>query len=73
MLTKHVCFLAYRANLAEQDETLLSIPAEYWKDFQFCVRMMAESPMCLKYTPIPTRNVLRRVHNIEWLFFDDEW
>ena len=72
MLSKDFCFLAYRANLRDQDEVVKFIPAEFWNDFSYCVKMITESPMCLRYTPLPTRNILRRHFHCEWLIFEDE-
>ena len=72
MLSKDFCFLAYRANLRDQDEVVKFIPAEFWNDFRYYVKMMTESPMCLRYTPLPTRNMLRRRFHCEWLIFEDE-
>ena len=72
MLSKNFCFLAYRANLKDQDEVVKFIPAEFWNDFRFCMKMMTESPMCLRYTPLPNKNILRRLFNCEWLIFEDE-
>ena len=72
MLSKEFCFLAYRANLADQDQVVKFIPVKFWDDLRFCLKMMTESPMCLRYTPIPIRNILRRLFHCEWLIFEDE-
>ena len=72
MLTKKFCFFAYRANLIDQDQVVKYIPAEYWDDLRFANEMMKESPMCLRYTPIPIRDTLRHIHRCEWLLFEDE-
>ena len=72
MLTKKFCFLAYRANLRDQDQVVKYIPAEYWDDLRFANEMMKESPMCLRHTPIRIRNTLRHIHQCEWLLFEDE-
>ncbi len=72
MLTKDFCFRAYRANLKDQDHVVKYIPAEYWHDSRYANMMMKESPMCLRHTPIPIRNVLRHIHRCEWLIFEDE-
>ncbi len=71
-LAEDFCLLSYRMNLAGQIETLKHIPRQYWQDFAFCLRMTTESPACLRYTPTPTRNVFRKVYDIEWLKFEDE-
>ena len=72
MLTKDFCFRAYRANLRDQDHVVKYIPAECWHDLRYANMTMKESPMCLRYCPIPIRNVLRHIHRCEWLIFEDE-
>ena len=64
MLMKEFCVEVYEVQYPHQDVTLPHMPAEYWQDFEFSVSMM--EPYCL----IPTH--LRRVHNCQWLYVEDE-
>ena len=63
MLTPLFCLKEYRANLAEQDETLTFVPPWYWHDLEFCLIMMVESPACLKLMPILNGSIARRIHS----------